>query len=194
MRALGLIAGNRSLPLLFARQARLAGVERLVLSTYQSVSGAGQVGLRELDEQWTKGAGQMERLRRAGAIEGAIEPGEQWDRPIAGNVIPLAGSMKELGYTSEEWKMIRETRKILHDDEIRSGRHRLETAPEELAIVPADDQRRDGRQHRAHSSTTSTIRRGCCTQNKCKRVSHLHRRLVPVTTGVTTAAAARSGS
>ena len=42
-----------------------------------------------------------------------------WAKPIAGNVIPLAGSVKEAGYTSEEWKMVRETRKILHDDEIR---------------------------------------------------------------------------
>jgi aspartate-semialdehyde dehydrogenase len=98
---------------------RAAGIERLVASTYQSVSGAGQAGLHELEEQWTKGAGQMERLRRAGALEGAIEPGEMWDRPIAGNVIPLAGSLQESGYTSEEWKFVRESRKILHAPEMR---------------------------------------------------------------------------
>ena len=90
----------------------------MVVSTYQSVSGAGMPGLRELDEQWTKGAGQAERLSRAGAL-GAIEPGAVWDRPIAGNVIPLAGSMKEAGYTSEEWKFMRESRKILHAPELR---------------------------------------------------------------------------
>ncbi len=39
--------------------------------------------------------------------------------PIAGNVIPLAGSVKEEGYTSEEWKLVHESRKILHDDAIR---------------------------------------------------------------------------
>jgi aspartate-semialdehyde dehydrogenase len=98
---------------------RAAGIERLVASTYQSVSGAGQPGLRELEEQWTKGAGQMERLRRAGALDGVIEPGEMWDRPIAGNVIPLAGSVKEAGYTSEEWKFVRESRKILHAPGLR---------------------------------------------------------------------------
>jgi len=97
---------------------RAAGIERLVVSTYQSVSGAGQPGLLELDEQWTKGAGQMDRLRRAGAL-GAVEPGEVWDRPIAGNVIPLAGSVKEAGYTSEEWKFVRESRKILHAPDLR---------------------------------------------------------------------------
>jgi aspartate-semialdehyde dehydrogenase len=97
---------------------RAAGIERLVVSTYQSVSGAGQPGLHELDEQWTKGDGQSETLRRAGAL-GAVAPGTVWDRPIAGNVIPLAGSVKEAGYTSEEWKFLRESRKILHAPELR---------------------------------------------------------------------------
>jgi aspartate-semialdehyde dehydrogenase len=97
---------------------RAAGIERMVVSTYQSVSGAGMPGLHELDEQWTKGAGQAERLSRAGAL-GAIEPGVVWDRPIAGNVIPLAGSVGEAGYTSEEWKFLRESRKILHAPELR---------------------------------------------------------------------------
>jgi aspartate-semialdehyde dehydrogenase len=91
---------------------RAAAIERLVVSTYQSVSGAGQPGMRELAEQWTKGAGHEETLSRAGAI--GVEPGEVWPAPIAGNVIPLAGSLREGGYTSEEWKLVRETRKILH--------------------------------------------------------------------------------
>jgi aspartate-semialdehyde dehydrogenase len=93
---------------------RAAQVERLVVSTYQSVSGMGVGGIRELDEQWTKNAGRSDRLRRAGAIDGGIEPGEIWDKPIAGNVIPLAGSLRDRGYTSEEWKLVYESRKILH--------------------------------------------------------------------------------
>ncbi len=93
---------------------RAAGIERLVVSTYQSVSGAGQAGMRELAEQWTKGAGHEEALRRAAITPGTIEPGEQWDRPIAGNVIPLAGSLDEAGDTSEERKLVHEGRKILH--------------------------------------------------------------------------------
>ncbi len=95
-----------------------AGIERLVVSTYQSVSGAGQPGMRELAEQWTKGAGEEEALRRAGAAPGGPGPGELWPAPIAGNVIPLAGGMQEGGYTSEEWKLVRETRKILHAPEL----------------------------------------------------------------------------
>ena len=95
-----------------------AGIERLVVSTYQSVSGAGQAGVRELAEQWTKGAGREDALRRAGASPDGPEPGDLWPVPIAGNVIPLAGSRQEGGYTSEEWKLVRETRKILHAPEL----------------------------------------------------------------------------
>jgi aspartate-semialdehyde dehydrogenase len=98
---------------------RAARIDRLVVSTYQSVSGAGQVGLHELDAQWSKLAGRSEELRRAGTFGEPLVEGEVWSKPIAGNVIPLAGSRREGGYTSEEWKLVRETRKILHDDDMR---------------------------------------------------------------------------
>jgi aspartate-semialdehyde dehydrogenase len=98
---------------------KAAGIERMVVSTYQSVSGAGAPGITELETQWTKFAGDTDTLRRAGAIAGAVVPGEVWSKPIAGNVIPLAGSLKAQGYTSEEWKLVYESRKILHDDTMR---------------------------------------------------------------------------
>ena len=98
---------------------RAARIDRMVVSTYQSVSGAGQVGMHELDAQWTKLAGRSDDLARAGTLGAPIVDGEVWSKPIAGNAIPLAGSVKADGYTSEEWKMIHETRKILHDDDIR---------------------------------------------------------------------------
>jgi aspartate-semialdehyde dehydrogenase len=98
---------------------REAGIDRMIVSTYQSVSGAGQVGIHELEGQWAKYDGQSERLRRAGALGDVIEPGAVWSKPIAGNVIPLAGSVKEGGFTSEEWKLVRESRKILHADDMR---------------------------------------------------------------------------
>jgi aspartate-semialdehyde dehydrogenase len=98
---------------------RAAGLDRVVVSTYQSVSGAGKAGIEELDEQWSKLDGRAEELRRAGTFETPVVDGTVWDKPIAGNVIPLAGSVKEMGYTSEEWKLVHETRKILHDDAIR---------------------------------------------------------------------------
>jgi aspartate-semialdehyde dehydrogenase len=99
---------------------RAAGIERMVVSTYQSVSGAGQPGMHELDEQWTKGAGRMERFRRAATDADALVAGDVWDRPIAGNVIPLAGSVREAGYTSEEWKLVHESQRILHAPELRA--------------------------------------------------------------------------
>ena len=98
---------------------RAARIDRLVVSSYQSVSGAGQVGMHELDAQWTKLDGRAADLARAATFDRPLVEGEVWPKPIAGNVIPLAGSIKEAGYTSEEWKMVRETRKILHDDEIK---------------------------------------------------------------------------
>ncbi len=97
---------------------RVAGIERMVVSTYQSVSGAGQPGMHELAEQWTKGTGREDVFRRAGAIADAIPPGEVWSAPIAGTVIPLAGSLDATGYTSEERKLRDESRKILHAPEL----------------------------------------------------------------------------
>jgi aspartate-semialdehyde dehydrogenase len=100
---------------------RAAGIRRMVVSSYQSVSGAGQPGIHELDEQWTKGAGQSDRYLVSGRehLDDFLGAGNVWDRPIAGNVIPKAGSVREGGYTSEEWKMVRETRKILHAPDIK---------------------------------------------------------------------------
>ena len=99
---------------------RAARHRRMVVSTYQSVSGAGVPGIAELDAQWTKFAGDIRgRCARAATVHGLIAPGDVWPKPIAGNVIPLAGSVKEAGYTSEEWKLVHESRKILHDDSIR---------------------------------------------------------------------------
>ena len=98
---------------------RAARIDRMVVSTYQSVSGAGLAGMHELDAQWTKLDGRVSDLAHAGTFDRPLVEGEVWRKPIAGNVIPLAGSVKEAGYTSEEWKMVREARKILHDDDIR---------------------------------------------------------------------------
>ena len=98
---------------------RAAGIERMVVSTYQSVSGAGSRASRSSTSSGrssTAGPSSCAGRRRSTAL---IAPGDVWSKPIAGNVIPLAGSVKEEGYTSEEWKLVRESRKILHDDAMR---------------------------------------------------------------------------
>ena len=100
---------------------RAARIDRMVVSSYQSVSGAGQPGVHELAAQWSKLDGRGADLSHAATFGAPLVESEVWPKPIAGNVIPLAGSVKEEGYTSEEWKMVREVRKILRDDDIKSS-------------------------------------------------------------------------
>jgi aspartate-semialdehyde dehydrogenase len=84
-----------------------ARVKRVVVSTYQATSGAGVAGQRDL-----------ERGTRS-QIEGSPYQYETFAHPIAFNLIPQIGSPKHQGYTSEEMKMVYETRKILGDDSIQ---------------------------------------------------------------------------
>ncbi|MDP8215507.1 MAG: aspartate-semialdehyde dehydrogenase [Candidatus Euphemobacter frigidus] len=87
---------------------RVSRVTRIIASTYQAVSGTGRDAICELREQSPKVlAGELD-------IECHVYPHQ-----IAFNVIPQIGSFKEFGFTTEEWKMDRETRKMLHDDSIR---------------------------------------------------------------------------
>lgn len=77
------------------------GIKRIVYSTYQAVSGAGVAGYNDLKD----------------GING--EPPKKFPRPIAFNMLPHIDVFMEDGYTKEEWKMIVETRKILHDESLR---------------------------------------------------------------------------
>ena len=82
-------------------------IKRVVVSTYQSTSGAGVVGQEDLTEG-TKCA-----------IEGKDYDYKAFAHPIAFNVIPQIGSHKADGYTSEELKMVYETQKIFGDASIK---------------------------------------------------------------------------
>jgi aspartate-semialdehyde dehydrogenase len=82
-----------------------AKIKRVVVSTYQSVSGAGKEGMDELFDQ-TKNV----------FVLGATPP-KKFPKQIAFNVIPFIGSFQDDGYTDEEQKMWNETHKIL-DPEI----------------------------------------------------------------------------
>jgi aspartate-semialdehyde dehydrogenase len=86
---------------------REVGIERLNIATYQSVSGTGQKALEELGRQTA-------RLLNFQAVEAEVYPVQ-----IAFNVIPHGGEFTEHGYTTEEMKLVWETRKILEDDAIR---------------------------------------------------------------------------
>ncbi len=93
---------------------REAGLRRLVVSTYQAVSGAGGVGVRELDEQVRKAGEDAARLAFDGAAVEFPEP-SVFPAPVAFNVVPLAGSIVDDGLdeTNEEQKLRNESRRIL---------------------------------------------------------------------------------
>ncbi|MGI9584332.1 MAG: aspartate-semialdehyde dehydrogenase [Acidimicrobiia bacterium] len=94
---------------------KAAGLRSMVASSYQSVSGSGQSGIRQLEAE-LQHFGQAQEGLVSGSWE---EPeGDLYARPVAYNVLPLAGSVTESGYTDEEWKLVDETRKILDKDDI----------------------------------------------------------------------------
>ena len=77
------------------------GIKRIVYSTYQAVSGAGQKGVQDLQD----------------TLNG-LEP-KKFPHPIANNCLPHIDVFTDSGYTKEELKMINETRKILHKPDLR---------------------------------------------------------------------------
>jgi aspartate-semialdehyde dehydrogenase len=92
---------------------RAFGLELVVTSSYQSVSGAGQRGVRELAEQVEKLHGSVEDLARPDPE--ALPRGEVFGRTIAFNVVPRAERFdpEGTGFTTEELKMGAEIRKVL---------------------------------------------------------------------------------
>ncbi|HQR80257.1 MAG TPA: aspartate-semialdehyde dehydrogenase, partial [Actinomycetota bacterium] len=92
-----------------------AGLRRLVVSTYQAVSGAGLAGVRELEEQVQAGAkDDLTQLTYAGDAVALPEPAK-FPGPIAFNVLAQAGSFVDdgSGETDEEQKLRNESRRIL---------------------------------------------------------------------------------
>jgi len=86
----------------------VAKIKRVVVSTYQAVSGAGAEAIEELKEQ-----------TRA-VLEGReAPPPKKIPKQIAFNCVPHIDKFFESGYTREELKMINETKKIMHDDSIK---------------------------------------------------------------------------
>jgi len=84
-----------------------AGIERINVATYQSVSGTGKEGIEEL-------AGQTAALLNGQPVDSAVYP-----KQIAFNALPHIDVFMANGYTKEEMKMVWETRKIMEDDSIR---------------------------------------------------------------------------
>ncbi|MCM1004556.1 MAG: aspartate-semialdehyde dehydrogenase [Candidatus Gastranaerophilales bacterium] len=81
------------------------GIKRLIVSTYQSVSGAGLAAINELRDD------------TAARLKGEDFENKCFKKPISFNIIPQIDVFCENGYTKEEMKVVNETRKILHLDE-----------------------------------------------------------------------------
>jgi aspartate-semialdehyde dehydrogenase len=92
---------------------RAFGLRELVISSYQAASGAGQAGTDTLYAQLEKVAGNRTLGQRAGDLRGAVGDFGPFPAPLALNVVPWAGSLRDAGWSSEELKLRNETRKIL---------------------------------------------------------------------------------
>ena len=92
-------------PLMALRDA--VGIERVVVDTYQAVAGTGHKAIVELEEQVKAHA------------EGREKVATVYPHPIAFNALPHIDVFLDNGYTKEEWKVVTESRKILHLPELR---------------------------------------------------------------------------
>ncbi|MDT2834907.1 aspartate-semialdehyde dehydrogenase [Vagococcus carniphilus] len=91
------------------------GLERVIVSTYQAVSGAGITAINELKQQ------AQDMLDEKVNIEANVLPcsGDKKHFPLAFNALAQIDVFSDEGYTNEEWKMINETKKIMSDDELK---------------------------------------------------------------------------
>lgn len=83
------------------------GLKRVVVSTYQAVSGAGKAGLDELN------------LQTRAVMDGKEYQPHVFQYPIAFNLIPHIDDFVEQGYTREEMKLVWESRKIMHEPDLK---------------------------------------------------------------------------
>ncbi|WP_433081100.1 aspartate-semialdehyde dehydrogenase [Dactylosporangium sp. CA-052675] len=90
------------------------GLKELVLASYQAVSGAGQNGVDTLLDQLERVGGDRTLGSRSGNVRRAVgDDLGPFPAPLALNVVPWAGSLREAGWSSEELKLRNESRKIL---------------------------------------------------------------------------------
>jgi len=92
---------------------RAFGLREMVVASYQAASGAGQAGADTLYAQLEKVAGSRTVGQRAGDLRGVVGDFGPFPAPLALNVVPFAGSLRDAGWSSEEMKIRDETRKIL---------------------------------------------------------------------------------
>ncbi|MDQ1614320.1 MAG: aspartate-semialdehyde dehydrogenase [Actinomycetota bacterium] len=89
------------------------GMREIVAASYQAASGAGQAGIDTLREQMAKVGGSPDLGTQPGDIRRVVGDLGPFPAPLALNVVPWAGSLKDDGWSSEEVKVRNESRKIL---------------------------------------------------------------------------------
>ncbi|HVL65597.1 MAG TPA: aspartate-semialdehyde dehydrogenase [Actinomycetota bacterium] len=92
---------------------RAARLTRLICSSYQAASGAGKAGVDELWDQLERAVKEPDLVTRGLGRE-VLEKGSVFAHPLAMNVIPQIGSVRENGYTGEEVKVGEEIRKVMN--------------------------------------------------------------------------------
>ena len=102
-----------SLIVAMAALHRAYGLREMVVASYQAASGAGQAGIDTLYAQTDKVGGSRTLGQRAGDLRAAVGDLGPFPAPLALNVVPWAGSVKQDGWSSEELKVRNESRKIL---------------------------------------------------------------------------------
>jgi len=90
-----------------------AGIKRVIVTTLQASSGAGRGAVEQLKEE-----NQMIAASGFNNVQANIS-NKSLPQQLAYNVFPQIGGFSDYGYTSEEWKLVRETHKIMHDDKIK---------------------------------------------------------------------------
>ena len=95
------------------------GLQEMVVASYQAASGAGQAGIDTLYAQLARVGGSHALGQRAGDVRGAVGDLGPFPAPLALNVVPWAGSVKDDGWSSEELKIRNESRKILGLPDLR---------------------------------------------------------------------------
>jgi aspartate-semialdehyde dehydrogenase len=89
------------------------GIKRIIVTTLQASSGAGKGAVEQLKEETSAiAAGDFQNLNVS--VNNKSMP-----QQLAYNVFPHIGSFVECGYTNEEWKLVKETHKIMHDNKIK---------------------------------------------------------------------------
>ena len=154
------------------------GLERVIVDTYQAVSGTGADAIAEFEGQIRAHVG------------GEPKQASVYPHPIAFNALPQVDVFLENGYTKEEWKVVSESRKILHLPELRVSCTAVRVP---VFVVPLrGGPRRDARPDHARSGTRAV--RGGQRRRRSRTIRHRrHTRLRPMQPAVTTSSSGGSG-